>query len=561
MDVIVLDDDTSDSEPEAALSYAQSDSVDREPAREPIVAAEPAEDQPITGFSNSTAYMDAVRSALAMAAALDKKDSEMKPKRRGINKTKQPRKQAAPSPPRPFSDMVERYAPTPAAAKSRAWVKKRERPRSVPFKTHALAQQREYVSYKTLAAAQGREYTPSKTRPDAYRRTPERERAVPIDITSSTSVSSSELSSGSSSSLSSDSESCGSSSSLSATPAPRMARLTKQKRKLASPKRPRKSYRPVQESKSVLQPRQFFKTSRLDRPRAVEDLMLKGLNSFDLRKPQHSASAEHVGRPLPPNSYLKPKSHMAPLVARKQLMSEYNLNKSAMGSVPAKPAASMGLQPKRVNNKEKVFSRLKKHLSVAPRSEIPSTKICVVLSSSSSESESASSSSSDEQNNERIKRMRKTPFHTDHVALDEVQAQERELARFQAQKKQELESVTTSLKSPSTKSSAVNNVPDLPRVRQDEKRDAVIELNSDVDMSDGATMDITLKVPVPPVMSKQNPKRTLSLKNVCHSTAFRRIYFDEAPSNILHADARGCRLPYAFQSDHRLTTYGKLIVH
>lgn len=495
MDVIVLDDDTSASEPEAPSTYIQNTSACRDPSRETSgrAAEEPAESQSTPGFSNSTAYMDAVRSALAMAAALDKK-----PKSRTTNKSKQPRKQAAPPPPRPFSSQTaESYKSPPAAAgvaasKSRAWVKKRERPRSVPFKTHAVTQQHEHVSFKTHAAVQPRDYAPFQPHQAEYSRAPERKRAaVPIDVTSSTSASSS----GSSSSLSSDSESGDSSSSLSATPGPLVDSLMKRKLKLASPKRPHKSYLPSQESKSVQQKRQMFKSIRLDRPRAVEDLMLKRfqLNNSDLRMSQDSVPARQERRPPPPppNSYAMPKSDRAPLVARKQLMSDCNphwMGKNAMSSL--KPAASLSSESKRLENKEKVFARLKKSSST-PKIEIPSRKNFVVLSSSSSESESAASISSDDHRNGRAKRVRKTPFHTDHVALDEMQAQERELARFQAQKKQDLEGATPSLKTPRPK--PAHRAPE-PRLRATDEHDAVIELDSDVDMSDEATVNIKLCV-------------------------------------------------------------------
>ncbi|ETP49187.1 hypothetical protein F442_05201, partial [Phytophthora nicotianae P10297] len=148
----------------------------------------------------------------------------------------------------------------------------------------------------------------------------------------------------------------------------------------------------------------------------------------------------------------------------------------------------------------------------------------------------------------RKKRRTFTYFDTDHVALDDLQAQERELAWIRSQYKQ------TQNQPRPAKAAAQKRKPCQEVIYMDDHSDT----NSTVNSEAGARSDAQ--------QGQSNPKMKLSAavdrtpqvdprNAMLHPTSYRGVFFDEAPPNILSSRGQTCSVPFESNCDHPLTFY------
>ncbi|KAG6971765.1 hypothetical protein JG688_00004284, partial [Phytophthora aleatoria] len=147
------------------------------------------------------------------------------------------------------------------------------------------------------------------------------------------------------------------------------------------------------------------------------------------------------------------------------------------------------------------------------------------------------------------KRRALTYFDTDHVALDDLQAQERELAWIRSQRKQ----TQTQNQSRSTKTAAQKRKTSQEVIYMDDHSDASSAVNSEERAhGDGQPKQSKTKVK----LSATADRTPLDSCNaMLHPTSYRGVYFDEAPPNILPSRGQTCSVPFELECDHPLTFY------
>ncbi|RLN88966.1 hypothetical protein BBJ28_00027109, partial [Nothophytophthora sp. Chile5] len=152
----------------------------------------------------------------------------------------------------------------------------------------------------------------------------------------------------------------------------------------------------------------------------------------------------------------------------------------------------------------------------------------------------------------RKKRRVYSRFDTDRVPLDDLQAQERELAWIRSQRKQ-----------------ARSGLPVPKPVGQNPKasRKAAAHLNGHLltNTRSAASSEDATQCNHPQEQSKAKQSSKLECKAnanfsdvVIHPTSYRGIFLDEAPLNVLQLDARACSAPFVLDCDRPLTFYGKM---
>ncbi|KAG2771563.1 hypothetical protein Pcac1_g17446 [Phytophthora cactorum] len=149
----------------------------------------------------------------------------------------------------------------------------------------------------------------------------------------------------------------------------------------------------------------------------------------------------------------------------------------------------------------------------------------------------------------RKKRRVLTYFDTDHVALDDLQAQERELAWIRSQRKQ----TQTQNRSRSTKTAVQKRKTSQEVIYMDDHSDASSAVNSEERAhGDGQPKQSKTKVK----LSATADRTPLDSCNaMLHATSYRGVYFDEAPPNILPSRGQTCSVPFELDCDHPLTFY------
>ncbi|KAJ8528647.1 hypothetical protein ON010_g14682 [Phytophthora cinnamomi] len=136
-----------------------------------------------------------------------------------------------------------------------------------------------------------------------------------------------------------------------------------------------------------------------------------------------------------------------------------------------------------------------------------------------------------------------TFFDLDRVALNDVQAQERELARIRSHRKQE----------------QIRSCPPKPAA-QKRKTPEVINVDEHSDTNSTAcSEDVQQKerhhesnVEAKHCVAVKPPRMDVPCTALIHPTSYRGIYLDVAPSNILRVQC----VPFDTRSDHPLTYYG-----
>ncbi|KAL3667036.1 hypothetical protein V7S43_007979 [Phytophthora oleae] len=145
----------------------------------------------------------------------------------------------------------------------------------------------------------------------------------------------------------------------------------------------------------------------------------------------------------------------------------------------------------------------------------------------------------------RKKRRVASYFDVDHMALDNLQAQERELAWIRSQHKQ-----AQNLSRPSK-----------PRDQKDKARREVTDVDSNV-FGGARSMDVDhvgarweqTKVEVKS-SGAGGPAPVISRTEILHLTSYRGVFFDEAPPNLLSMRDHECSAPFESDCDHPLTFY------
>ncbi|RLN98563.1 hypothetical protein BBJ28_00025646, partial [Nothophytophthora sp. Chile5] len=154
----------------------------------------------------------------------------------------------------------------------------------------------------------------------------------------------------------------------------------------------------------------------------------------------------------------------------------------------------------------------------------------------------------------RKKRRVYSHFDTDRVPLDDLQAQERELAWIQSQHKQ-----------------ARSGLPVPKRVGQNPKasRKTATHLNEHLlaNTRSAASSEDAAQCNHPQEQSKAKPPPKLGCKAnvnfsdvVLHPTSYCGVFLDEGPLNVLQLDARVCSAPFVLDCDRPLTFYGKMSI-
>ncbi|KAI9988034.1 hypothetical protein PInf_024294 [Phytophthora infestans] len=149
----------------------------------------------------------------------------------------------------------------------------------------------------------------------------------------------------------------------------------------------------------------------------------------------------------------------------------------------------------------------------------------------------------------RKKRRVATYFDMDHVALDDLQAQERELAWIRSQHKQ------TRNRSHSTKPAAQKRKTCEGVICMDDHSDT----NSTITSEDGDAWKDQSKTKVTHATGANRTMRLNYRKEMLHPTAYRGVYFDEAPPNILPSSGQTCSEPFALNCEHPLTFYDETV--
>ncbi|GMF22748.1 unnamed protein product [Phytophthora lilii] len=140
-------------------------------------------------------------------------------------------------------------------------------------------------------------------------------------------------------------------------------------------------------------------------------------------------------------------------------------------------------------------------------------------------------------------------FDTDRVALDDLQAQERELARIRSQRKQ-----TQARLRPSKPSGSKKKTPQEV-ICVDDHSDANSTAYSEEAMQDDGHHNQT---EVKALATAEPAAADVSSRALFHPTSYRGVYFSEAPLNILSLQGQACSAPYESRCDHPLTFYGTI---
>ncbi|KAL4177222.1 hypothetical protein KRP22_002156 [Phytophthora ramorum] len=146
----------------------------------------------------------------------------------------------------------------------------------------------------------------------------------------------------------------------------------------------------------------------------------------------------------------------------------------------------------------------------------------------------------------RKKRRVLTYFNTDSVALNDIQAQERELAWIRWQRKQ----TQTPSRPPRVADQKQKTCRDV--IDVDDHSDVNSVGHSEDAQENGDPHDqIMTRVKCP--VAVEGTRSAVSSDMLFHPTSYRGIYLDEAPLNIL--SLRGCSVPFESDCNHPLTFY------
>jgi hypothetical protein len=162
----------------------------------------------------------------------------------------------------------------------------------------------------------------------------------------------------------------------------------------------------------------------------------------------------------------------------------------------------------------------------------------------SSTSAYAGSASSSPSPSPRKKRRVSAFFNTEKVSLDELQAQERELAWIRSQRNQ------TQNRSRTSKTAT-------------QKRPEAIDVDSQYD-TNGASGALDcdhrnhLKKDLKPSADGVCSSTLVPNNIICHPTSYRGIFLDEAPLNLL--SVQECTAPFESDCDKPLTFYGTIVL-
>ncbi|OWZ23097.1 hypothetical protein PHMEG_0002089 [Phytophthora megakarya] len=254
------------------------------------------------------------------------------------------------------------------------------------------------------------------------------------------------------------------------------------------------------------------------RPRNVGQKSAQSTQNELISLSSSSSSALSSPAPSPPSS-------PRPLPSRK--------------SVAAAPTAIPPVNQGREGETD-AFGRYHCRKSASSRVKTPSRKVSSALPSSASTNSMSSPSPSP-----RKKRRVFSYFNTDQVSLDDLQAQERELAWIQKQRKQ-TQNRSGFVKPANQKQKACREV-----ICVDDHSDANSVANSEDHHRRKDHAKVKVKVaatvtPRPPVISRNA---------LLHPTAYRGVFFDEAPPNILVQTGVACSEPFESDCNVPLTFY------
>ncbi|KAG7375706.1 Histone-lysine N-methyltransferase ezh1 [Phytophthora pseudosyringae] len=223
----------------------------------------------------------------------------------------------------------------------------------------------------------------------------------------------------------------------------------------------------------------------------------------------------------------------------------------ARKSVTASATASHSASQAREGEMD-AYGRYHCRKSVPASAKTPPDKGSSVSPISSSTSSSAVSASSlpspSPTASPRKKRRVLAYFDTDHMALDDLQAQERELAWIRAQHKQ------TQNQSCPSKPVAQKRKTCREVIYLDDHSDANSAAHSEeLAHSDGQQGQSKEKVKHSAAADQTPP--LVSRNAMLHPTSYRGIFFDEAPPNVLSLGGHAWGAPFVSDCDHPLTFY------
>ncbi|KAG1688624.1 hypothetical protein DVH05_003549 [Phytophthora capsici] len=192
------------------------------------------------------------------------------------------------------------------------------------------------------------------------------------------------------------------------------------------------------------------------------------------------------------------------------------------------------------------FGRYRCRKSVSGSVGTPTRNVSPVspMSASAIATKPAPSPASSTSPSPRKKRRVVSDFNIDHMALDNLQAQERELAWIRSQHKQ-----ARNLSRPSKAADQKDNV-----------RHEVIDVDSHVSVcgvthsKKGGAHHERKKVEIKS-SGADGPVPVISRTEILHPTSYRGVFFDKAPPNLLSIRDHVCSAPFESDCDHPLTFY------